>query len=118
MSKERMFMRASGKELRIKKKLSYHTITDLERWRIVLYLDSGGMGGPAVYYSTIAKWIYGNGKSGYSPSGAEISRIARVAKQEGLQARLWRNGESKASRLFLNRLQHTPVKGRHKKAAV
>lgn len=76
-----------------------HVMSDSEEMRIKMYLAFGGF-----HYRTIAARVYGEGKPGYEPDAAEISRVGRVAKDWNLSSRDWRNGKTDAAAALLNKL--------------
>jgi hypothetical protein len=69
-----------------------HVTTDSERWRISLLAEYG------FYARTIARRVWGRGNPQYAPSDAEIARIYRITKEEGVKLTAWRKGENKSAR--------------------
>lgn len=86
-----------------RRRIVRNPITDSERIRVALLVENGGW-----HYRLIAKRLYGKGKPNYVPSATEISRIGRIANEEGVSSRDWRNGETKESRQLLNNLLRQP----------
>jgi len=86
-----------------------HTMLDSERIRIKLYLAFGGF-----YYKTVAKRVYGKGNSRYVPSSAEVSRVGKIAREEGLSSRAWRKGEIPSAKRLLNRLGRSRLNSKPK----
>lgn len=80
---------------------------EMERMRIVMYLAYGGF-----HYRTIAKRVYGRGD--YTPSDSEVSRVGKIAREEGLSSLDWRNGKSTESRRVLSVLGKTNVDSKQK----
>lgn len=71
-------------------------VKDSERWRIALLAEYGFFG------RTIARRVFGNGNPKYVPSEAEIRRVYRIAKEEGVRLSDWRRGENDSARKVLN----------------
>lgn len=79
-----------------RKHLPRYVATDSERWRIALLAEYG------FYGRTIARRIWGNGDPNYQPSDTEVSRVYRIAKEEGVKLSDWRRGENDSARKVLN----------------
>ncbi len=87
-----------------RRRLQRYEMSGSDRWRICLYLTAGG----GWHYKTIAWFVFHDGKGHRGVvSPAETTRVARVAKEEDLGSRDWRNGKSESSNKMLSRLGRT-----------
>ena len=84
--------------------LARHTMQDSERMRIVMYLSFGGW-----HYRTVAARVYGGGRASYKPSPSEVARVGKIAREENLSSRDWRNGITTVAKRTLSRLGHMQV---------
>lgn len=77
-------------------------VTDSERMRVATFAEYG------FHYRYIAKRIYGQNNSRYSPSLSEIARVGKIAREEGVSSLDWRRGDSDESRTFASSLLRAP----------
>ena len=86
---------------RRKNKIVHHMMTDSEEMRIKMYLVFGGF-----HYKTVAARVYGSG-NGYVASDAEVRRVGKIARDNDMSSRDWRNGETTDAKRVLSRIGKT-----------
>ena len=86
---------------RTRSRIVHHTMTDSEVMRIKMYLIFGGF-----HYRIVAARVWGNGKN-YVPSAAEICRVGKIARENNMSSRDWRNGKTPESKRVLNHIGRT-----------
>lgn len=79
-----------------------HFTTESERMRVMIYLSYGGF-----HYRTVAKRVFGGGDPKYAVTNADISRVGKIAAEEKMSSRDWRNGISRESMRVLGELERS-----------